>query len=129
MKPAGEAATLRLDKWLWFARLTKSRSLAARLCEAGAVAIVGRATPKPHHPVRVGDIVTLPQGRLVRTVHVAALGTRRGPATEARQLYLEPNPPQHAAAESWAKLLDDPVDDDPTDNASRETLSLRERAG
>ncbi len=112
--PAGEAATLRLDKWLWFARLTKSRSLAARLCEAGAVA---------------SDVVTVPQGRVIRTVHVAALGKRRGPATEARQLYLEPDPPQRLAQEAWTKLLDDSVDDAPTATASHETLSLRERAG
>jgi ribosome-associated heat shock protein Hsp15 len=127
--PAGEAATLRLDKWLWFARLTKSRSLAARLCEAGAVAIAGRATLKPHHPVRIGDVVTVPQGRVIRTVHVAALGKRRGPATEARQLYLEPDPPQRLPQEAWTKLLDDSVDDAPTATASHETLSLRERAG
>ncbi len=103
--PADGAASLRLDKWLWFARLTKSRSLAARLCEAGAVTIAGRAMPKPRHPVRVGDIVTLPQGRVIRTVHVAALGNRRGPASEARQLYLEPNPPQRLAQEAWTLLL------------------------
>jgi ribosome-associated heat shock protein Hsp15 len=128
--PTGEAASLRLDKWLWFARLTKSRSLAARLCEAGAVAIAGRAARKPHHPVRIGDVVTVPQGRLIHTVHVAALGTRRGPATEARQLYLEPNPPrQQLGREAWTKLLDDSVDDEATDNSSQETLSLRERAG
>jgi len=104
--PADGAASLRLDKWLWFARLTKSRSLAARLCEAGAVTIAGRAMPKPHHPVRVCDIVTLPQGRVIRTVHVAALGSRRGPASEARQLYLEPNPPRlQAPTEDWTLLL------------------------
>jgi len=106
--PAGDAASLRLDKWLWFARLTKSRSLAARLCEAGAVTIAGRAMPKPRHPVRVGDIVTLPQGRVIRTVHVAALGNRRGPASEARQLYLEPNPPQQRPGrDDWTSLFDD----------------------
>jgi ribosome-associated heat shock protein Hsp15 len=128
--PAGAAATLRLDKWLWFARLTKSRSLAARLCEAGAVAIAGRATLKPHHPVRIGDVVTVPQGRVIRTVHVAALGTRRGPATEARQLYLEPDPPrQQLGRAAWTKLLDDFGDDEAADDASPETLSLRERAG
>jgi ribosome-associated heat shock protein Hsp15 len=105
MKPLAEFATLRLDKWLWFARLAKTRSLAARLCAAGAVAVAGQTMRKPHHPVRVGDVVTLPQGRVIRTVHVAALGIRRGPASEARQLYLEPNPPQRPAAESWAPLL------------------------
>lgn len=127
--PAGEAATLRLDKWLWFARLTKSRSLAARLCEAGAIAIAGRAMLKPHHPVRIGDVVTVPQGRLIRTVRVLALGSRRGPASEARTLYFEMLPPRRVAQESWTKLLDDSPDDQPTANAAHQTLSLRERVG
>jgi ribosome-associated heat shock protein Hsp15 len=127
--PAGEAATLRLDKWLWFARLTKSRSLAARLCEAGAVAIAGRATLKPHHPVRIGDVLTVPQGRVIRTVRILDLGSRRGPASEARTLYAETLPPRRLAQEGWTKMLDDSADDEPTANASRETLSLRERAG
>ena len=127
--PSGEAATLRLDKWLWFARLTKSRSLAARLCEAGAVAIAGRAALKPHHPVRIGDVVTVPQGRLIHTVHVAALGTRRGPASEARQLYVEPDPPRRLAQEAWTKLLDDSADEAPAATASHENVSPRETAG
>jgi ribosome-associated heat shock protein Hsp15 len=127
--PADEAATLRLDKWLWFARLTKSRSLAARLCEAGAVAIAGRAMLKPHHPVRIGDVVTVPQGRLIHTIRIVALGSRRGPAPEARTLYVETLPPRRLAQEGWTKLLDDSADDESTGNAARETISLRERAG
>jgi ribosome-associated heat shock protein Hsp15 len=100
--------TLRLDKWLWFARLAKTRSLAARLCAAGAVAVAGQTMRKPHHPVRVGDIVTLPQGRTVRTVHVAALGSRRGPAAEARQLYVEPDEPRRQPGQDdWTSLFDD----------------------
>ncbi len=102
-----EETTLRLDKWLWFARLAKTRSLAARLCAGGAVAIAGQAALKPHHRVRVGDTVTLPQGHFIRTVRVAALGTRRGPASEARRLYSEPVPPRRIAGnEDWMPLLD-----------------------
>jgi len=94
-----EETTLRLDKWLWFARLAKTRSLAARLCAGGAVAIAGQAALKPHHRVRVGDTVTLPQGHFIRTVRVAALGTRR--------LYSEPVPPRRIAGnEDWMPLLD-----------------------
>jgi ribosome-associated heat shock protein Hsp15 len=108
MTRGAETATLRLDKWLWFARLARTRSLAAKLCAAGHVAVAGRTIVKSGHPVRIGDIVTVPQGRLIRTVHVAALGTRRGPAAEARQLYREPNPPQHRPGqEEWISLLDD----------------------
>jgi ribosome-associated heat shock protein Hsp15 len=79
----------RLDQWLWFARFVKSRSLAARLCAAGAVAINGIPVKKPNQSVRIGDLVVLPQGGWQRSVRVLALGVRRGPATEAQRLYEE----------------------------------------
>jgi ribosome-associated heat shock protein Hsp15 len=88
-----QTTSLRLDKWLWFARLARTRSLAARLCAAGCVAIGGRAVAKPHHPVRIGDAVTLDLPRHRRTLIVRALGHRRGSAPEARLLYDEPTPP------------------------------------
>ncbi len=116
-------ATLRLDKWLWFARLAKTRSLAARLCAGGAVAVGAQVALKPHHRVRVGDTVTAPQGRLIRTVRIVALGTRRGPASEARRLYSEPAPPRRIVGnEDWVPLLD-AADED------REPPVLWEKAG
>ena len=80
---------LRIDKFLWHTRLVKSRSLAARLCAAGAIAVNGAPAKKPNQTVRIGDVVVLPQGGLRRTVRVLALGVRRGPASEARLLYEE----------------------------------------
>jgi ribosome-associated heat shock protein Hsp15 len=116
MTATAETATLRLDKWLWFARLARTRSLAARLCAAGQVAVAGRTIVKSGHPVRIGDVVTLPQGRLIRTVHVAAFGSRRGPAAEARQLYREPNPPQRRPGQDdWISLLGDDGEGDARD--------------
>lgn len=100
-------ATLRLDKWLWFARLARTRSLAARLCAEGCVSIGGRDGVKPHHAVRVGDIVVveLPQQR--RRLIVCALGERRGPPAEARLLYDEPSPPvrREPVAAEWVSLF------------------------
>ena len=84
-----ERTKTRLDQWLWFARFVKSRSLAARLCAAGAVTVNGSPVKKANHPIRMGDIVVLPQGGWQRTVRVLALGIRRGPAPEARLLYEE----------------------------------------
>jgi len=86
---SGERRKTRLDQWLWFARFVKSRSLAARLCAAGAVMVNGAAVKKANHPIRLGDIVVLPQGGWQKTVRVLALGMRRGPAPEARLLYEE----------------------------------------
>jgi ribosome-associated heat shock protein Hsp15 len=115
------ADTLRLDKFLWFARLAKTRSLAARLCAAGAVAVAGQTVLKPGQRVRVGDIVTVPQGRMIRTVRIVALGSRRGPAAEAQRLYAEKAPPQPIAREAWSSLL--------AEEGEAETLSPRETAG
>jgi ribosome-associated heat shock protein Hsp15 len=102
-----ERTKARLDQWLWFARFVKSRSLAARLCAAGAVTVNGSAVKKPNHPIRLGDIVVLPQGGWQRTIRVVALGIRRGPAPEARLLYEEAAASVRLAdlAPAWMPLL------------------------
>jgi ribosome-associated heat shock protein Hsp15 len=104
-----ERTKTRLDQWLWFARFVKSRSLAARLCAAGAVAVNGLPIKKANHLVRIGDIVVLPQGGWQRTVRVSALGLRRGPAAEAGLLYEETAPALRFAdlAPVWVPLLGD----------------------
>lgn len=115
---AGPArAKARLDQWLWFARFVKSRSLAARLCAGGAVSLNGSTVAKPNQAVRVGDVIVLSQGGWRRTVRVAALGVRRGPAAEARRLYEEiaASARLSDAAPDWVPLLDG---DDPLDQAS-----------
>ncbi len=101
--------SVRIDKWLWFARLAKTRSLAARLCEARLVTVGGAVVTKPHHPVRVGEAVTVVQGRARRSLVVAQLGARRGPPVEARLLYDEPAPPTPLARSepNWTPLLDE----------------------
>ncbi len=84
---ADSGAALRLDKWLWYARFFKSRSLAARLCEGRRVRLNRRVIDKASRQVRVDDVLTFPQGRRIRVVRVVALGHRRGPAAEAEGLY------------------------------------------
>ncbi len=91
----------RLDQWLWFARLVKSRSLAARLCVAGAVTVNQAAITKANHLIRIGDTITVPQGAFRRTVRLLGLGMRRGPAAEARLLYEEIAPPIHSSELAW----------------------------
>jgi len=90
----------RLDKWLWYARFFKSRSLATRFCASGRLRINGAVAGKAHHPLRVGDVLTFPKGPFIRVVRVRDLGRRRGPAVEARTLYEDLDPPeaQRAAA-------------------------------
>lgn len=68
---------------LWFLRLAASRSLAQTWVEAGHIRINGQRVTKPAHPVRAGDILTLPMRNHVRVVEILALPLRRGPAVEA----------------------------------------------
>lgn len=79
----------RLDKWLFFARFFKSRGLATARIEAGGIRINGQPCRKPGRSLHVGDEVTISAHGHVRAMRVLALGTRRGPATEAQCLYLE----------------------------------------
>jgi len=104
-----ERAKTRLDQWLWFARLVKSRSLAARLCAAGTVGLNDSPVRKPNQTVRIGDVVVIPHRGVQRTVRVLALGTRRGPASEARALYEEAAPaaPLPRGLPDWVPLLDE----------------------
>ena len=94
-RDAGEES-LRLDKWLWFARFFKSRNLASTLCAAGKVRIGGEAVRKANRQVRPGDVLTFPQGRHIRVIKILALAARRGPASEARLLYEDLKPPDAA---------------------------------
>ena len=85
--------TQRLDKWLWYARFFKSRSLATRFCASGRLRVNERVVKKAHHGLKVGDVLTFPKARQIRVVRVADLGTRRGPAKEAQGLYDDLQPP------------------------------------
>ncbi len=93
-----EEILLRLDKWLWYARFCKSRTLAAKLCASGRIHLDGAIVQKPHHQVRAGNVLTFPLGPHVRVIKILALGSRRGPAPEARQLYEDLQPPDPSAA-------------------------------
>ncbi|MFQ5773078.1 MAG: RNA-binding S4 domain-containing protein [Kiloniellaceae bacterium] len=84
---------LRLDKWLWYARFFKTRTLAAQACASGKLRIGGEIVSKAHHKVRPGDVLTFPQGRHIRVIKVLALAERRGPAVEARLIYEDLKPP------------------------------------
>ena len=93
-----EEFLLRLDKWLWYARFCKSRTLAAKLCASGRIHLDGAIVQKPHHQVRAGTVLTFPLGPHVRVLRILALGSRRGPAPEARLLYEDLQPPDPSAA-------------------------------
>ena len=81
--------SLRLDKFLWFARIVKTRSAAQALAEDGRIRIHGRVVDRAHAPVRVGDVLSFAQRGEVRVLKVEALPKRRGPPAAARLLYCE----------------------------------------
>lgn len=105
MSPAEDGAPAgaqRLDKWLWFARVAKTRSLAARLIEAGKIRVNRARVDKPSQLVKPGDVITSTVVRTVRVLRVVAPGERRGPAAEAALLYEDLTPPTVPVAGSGA---------------------------
>ena len=80
---------MRIDRFLFFIRLVKSRTLAQHVVEEGHVRIDGKRAEKSSDEVRMGSIVALPLHGKVRILRVLALPTRRGPAPEARACYEE----------------------------------------
>ncbi|HVL96233.1 MAG TPA: RNA-binding S4 domain-containing protein [Solirubrobacteraceae bacterium] len=93
---------VRVDKWLWAARLVKTRALAAEAVRGGRVHVNGRAV-KAARDVRPGDRIELSLGQVRMEVVVRALSARRGPASEAALLYDE-TPESRAARERAAEL-------------------------
>jgi ribosome-associated heat shock protein Hsp15 len=83
------ADSLRLDKFLWFARIVKTRALAQTMAEQGRIRLGGRLVDRAHAPVRIGDVLSFAQRGSVRVLKVEALPARRGPPAEARSLYSE----------------------------------------
>jgi ribosome-associated heat shock protein Hsp15 len=88
---------LRLDKFLWFARIAKTRALAQALVEGGHLRLNGRIADKAHAIVRIGDVLTFARRGAVRVLRIEALPARRGPPAEARALYCELTEPTGGA--------------------------------
>ncbi len=89
------AGAQRLDKWLWFARVAKTRTLSAALISEGKVRVNGVKVIKPAHTVKIGETVTVVMAQRMRVLKVAWMAERRGSADMAAQLFedLSPVPP------------------------------------
>ena len=83
----GTVQVQRLDRWLWFSRVLKSRTLAAQLIEDGKVRVNRIRVVKPSQMVRAGNVLTIALRGRVQVLKVLAAGARRGPSPEARLLY------------------------------------------
>jgi ribosome-associated heat shock protein Hsp15 len=81
--------SLRIDKLLWYLRLTKSRSAAQALIASGRVRINSIRVEKLSADVKLADILTIPRGEDVLVIRILSLPHRRGPAIEAQACYAE----------------------------------------
>ncbi|WP_297587751.1 RNA-binding S4 domain-containing protein [Roseibium sp.] len=84
---------MRIDKWLWYARVTKSRSLAQKLATSGHVRVNKDKISSASKAIKTGDVLTIGLERRILVLKILALGTRRGPYEEARTLYEDLSPP------------------------------------
>ncbi|MEO1264129.1 MAG: RNA-binding S4 domain-containing protein [Pseudomonadota bacterium] len=130
----GDAAgAQRLDKWLWFARVVKTRSLATALVQQGRVRVNRVKVAKPSQALKPGDVVTVTAHRRLRILKVVQPGARRGPAPEAQQLYedLTPEPeakPADVRAVATSLPRREPGAGRPTKRDRRAVESLRRRS-
>jgi len=98
-------ASIRLDKWLWQARFFKSRNLASQFCVNGRLRVDGAVTSKAHFAVRPGHVLTFSLNDTIRIIEIIQLGTRRGPAIEAKKLYNDLSPPKPVKRDDPGKPL------------------------
>jgi len=85
-------SSLRIDKWLWFARVVRTRTLASGLVTDGKVRVNRARIEKPGMAVKVGDVVTVTAHARVRVLRILALADRRGSPMVAQALYEELTP-------------------------------------
>ena len=121
---------LRLDKWLWYARFFKTRALASNAISNGRFRLDGNVMSKPHRQAKCGQVLTFSQGTRIRVVRVKALGSRRGPASEAALLFddLAPNEPATERTNASTMLAFEnrqPGDGRPTKRQRREIDRLK----
>ncbi len=117
----------RLDKWLFFSRAVKSRTLAQKLIETGSVRVNSERTDRSDHKVGPGDVLTMTVHTRLLVWRILDPGTHRGPAPEAALLYedLSPPPvPREAAPPSHAER--DAGSGRPTKKERRDTDRLRD---
>jgi ribosome-associated heat shock protein Hsp15 len=93
---ADEANAARVDKWLWAVRIFKTRPLATAACREGKVS-VGELVAKPARTVREGEIVTVRQGVMQRTLRVVAAPASRVGAVRLPEFYVDLTPPEEFA--------------------------------
>lgn len=98
------ADRIRIDKWLWYARFFKSRTLAGKFCQAGKMRVNDKLITKANIIIGPDDVLTFAIGTQIKVAKIIAVGTRRGPAPEAQALYEDLSPPPAPKAFRPAKV-------------------------
>ncbi len=102
------ANTQRIDVWLWHARFYKTRSLATKMVRGGKVRLNGNICKKSSATVIPSDVLTFSRGDEILIVRVLAIGTRRGPAPEAQELYEDLTPPKEQKEKTSVSIRSSP---------------------
>ncbi len=136
LPPQENIPSIRVDKWLWYARFLKTRSLASKFVDGGKIRRRRDPSPddeavrltKANQTVNPGDILTFVLGARVRVVKVLEIGQRRGPAAEARLLYedLSPPPPPRDTPQEGAAQTGPSAGRRPTKKERRALTKLKE---
>ena len=117
----------RVDRWLWNARVVRTRVLAARLAASGHVRVNGQRIDAPGRALRIGDVLTIALSARVKVLRVLAFAERRGGAELAKQLYDDLSPPPEPALPPPASPRRDPGTGRPTKRERRALERLRQR--
>ena len=126
------SAPVRLDKWLWYARFFKTRSLATKLISSGKLRINGEVTSKPHRQAQIGQVLTFARGPHIRVIRIDEIGKRRGPAAEAELLYTDLDPPEARKTDKESRLQNSRFENRltgsgrPTKKDRRRTIRLKD---
>lgn len=119
----------RIDRWLWHARLVRTRTVAAELAESGRVRLNGDRVTASSRAVKIGDVLTVALGGSVKVLKVQGLSERRGSASDAQTLYedLSPTPVPREQAEKRAVAAREPGSGRPTKLDRRALEKMRQR--
>lgn len=119
----------RIDKWLFFTRVVKSRSLAAKLAAGGHVRVNGNKIDQAAYGIKIDDVLTIKLDRRILIYRVLDCGERRGPAAEARLLYevISPPPTPPTIPLNAARIQRDAGTGRPTKRDRRLTDKLRDQ--
>jgi ribosome-associated heat shock protein Hsp15 len=123
-RPAGTARQ-RIDKWLWFARVVKTRTLAQKLAVSGSVRINRQKCDSASQTVKAGDVLTIALDRRVRVLKVVQPGTRRGGPADAKLLYQDLSPPPSPVPEPAAQAVRPQGAGRPSKRDHRRLLALK----